>query len=160
MSFGSAEPKGWTHHLVAPTPDSEVKIHYVDCPPTTSSPSSTPKTILLIHGFPQTWYEFRHIIPALTEMGLRVVAVDYRGAGASTRPVGGYDKMTMGKDLGDLVVNVLGLKKVLVLGHDIGSMVAVGMTLQFRDVVEGLMIMGESGAAAVSLSLSRYEDGV
>jgi pimeloyl-ACP methyl ester carboxylesterase len=87
-------------------------------------------------------------------MGLRVIAVDYRGAGASTRPVGGYDKMTMGKDLGDLVVNVLGLKKVLVLGHDIGSMVAVGMTLQFRDVVEGLMIMGESGGR--SIALSRY----
>jgi pimeloyl-ACP methyl ester carboxylesterase len=154
MSFGSAEPNGWTHHLVAPTPDSEVKIHYVDCPPASSSPSSSPKTILLIHGFPQTWYEFRHIIPALTEMGLRVIAVDYRGAGASTRPVGGYDKMTMGKDLGDLVVNVLGLKKVLVLGHDIGSMVAVGMTLQFRDVVEGLMIMGESGGR--SIALSRY----
>lgn len=51
--------------------------------------------------------------------------------------------MTMGKDLGDLMVNVLKLKKVLVLGHDIGSMVAVGLTLQFRELVEGLMIMGE-----------------
>lgn len=75
-------------------------------------------------------------------MGLRVLAVDYRGAGHSTRPREGYDKMTMGEDLG-LLVGKLGVKKVIVLGHDIGSMVAVGMALQFRDTVEGLLIMGE-----------------
>jgi pimeloyl-ACP methyl ester carboxylesterase len=138
------QSKTWSHHLVQVGQDPDVKIHYVDCPPTssTASPSSTSRTLLLIHGFPQTWYEFRHAIPAFTALGLRVIAADYRGAGASSRPIAGYDKMTMGKDLGDLVTTVLKLNKILVLGHDIGSMVAVGLTLQYRDLVEGLMIMG------------------
>lgn len=143
----ATQPTSWTHHLVPPDPSNpDVKIHYVDCPPDashiyTTSSGEPGRTILLIHGFPQTWYEFRHLIPRLTALGLRVIAVDYRGAGASTKPIGGYDKMTMGRDLGLLMRDHLKVERYLVLGHDIGSMVAVGLTLQFRDNVQGLMIM-------------------
>ena len=50
-----------------------------------------PRTMVLLHGFPQTWREWRLVIPALTKRGFRVVAPDYRGAGQSWRPPAGYD---------------------------------------------------------------------
>ncbi len=62
------------------------------------------RTIVLVHGFPQTWWQWRHVIPALAAAGFRVVALDYRGAGHSWRPPGGYDKQTMAQDISKLLV--------------------------------------------------------
>jgi pimeloyl-ACP methyl ester carboxylesterase len=132
------EPSHWTHHLPEVSPG--VKIHYVEVTP--NEPSG--RTIVLIHGFPQTWYEFRHIMQPLADQGLRVVAVDYRGAGASSRPQGGYDKLTMARDIRDLYVEHLGVERAIVFGHDIGSMVAVNLALQFPDNVEKLVAAGQS----------------
>jgi pimeloyl-ACP methyl ester carboxylesterase len=53
------------------------------------------RTIVLLHGFPQTWWEWRYVIPALVAKGFRVVAPDYRGAGHSWRPASGYEKQSM-----------------------------------------------------------------
>jgi pimeloyl-ACP methyl ester carboxylesterase len=52
------------------------------------------RTVVLLHGFPQTWYEWWHVFAPLVDAGFRVVAPDYRGAGHSWRPAGGYDKLT------------------------------------------------------------------
>src|SRR5260370_23893814 len=53
------------------------------------------RTVVLLHGFPQTWWKWHRVIPPLVEAGFRVVAPDYRGAGHSWRPHGGYHKRTM-----------------------------------------------------------------
>jgi pimeloyl-ACP methyl ester carboxylesterase len=74
--------------------------------------------VLLIHGFPQTWYEWRHIMPALADR-FTVIAPDYRGAGNTSRPVAGYDKRTMADDMHELV-RCLGFGKTAIVGHDIG----------------------------------------
>lgn len=63
---------------------------------------------MLEHGFPQTWWQWRPVIPALVEAGFRVVAPDYRGAGQSWRPVAGYDKRTMAGDIRRLLREHLG----------------------------------------------------
>jgi pimeloyl-ACP methyl ester carboxylesterase len=84
-----------------------------------------PRTIVLLHGFPQTWWEWRSVIPELVEAGFRVVAADYRSAGHSGRPACGYDKTTTAGDIHQLVRGHLGIAEPVVLaGHDIGLMVA------------------------------------
>merc|ERR1711971_925431 len=106
-----------------PSTPTEVSIHYLSCsPPSNQKPKGT---ILLIHGFPQTSYQFRHVITPLADAGYTIIAPDYRGAGESSRPRDGYDKLTMAKDLHTLITSHLNIKdKIHVVGHDIGGMVA------------------------------------
>ncbi|MGA2685760.1 MAG: alpha/beta hydrolase [Verrucomicrobiota bacterium] len=78
--------------------------------------------LVLLPGWPETWWEFHKIMPALATQ-YRVIAVDLRGMGGSAKPQGGYDKKNMAEDIYQLV-RLLGYDKVNVAGHDIGSMVA------------------------------------
>ena len=95
-----------------------LRLHYV-----TAGEGARP--VVLLHGFPQTWWEWRHVIPHLVKGGFRVVAPDYRGAGRSWRPHGGYDKRTMAEDIHALLRKHLRIEEpVSVVGHDIGLMVA------------------------------------
>lgn len=99
--------------------------------------------ILLVHGYPQTSYMYRKVIDPLAEAGYYVLAPDYRGAGDSSIPEEGYDKFTMARDLRELYTG-LGVKKVVVVGIDIGSMVATALALQYRDEVIALFASGKS----------------
>jgi pimeloyl-ACP methyl ester carboxylesterase len=78
--------------------------------------------LLLLPGWPQTWWQFHKMMPALAK-SYRVIAVDLRGMGGSSKPQGGYDKKTMARDIYELV-RKLGYDKVDIAGHDIGAMVA------------------------------------
>ena len=131
------------HVLISGTPStpSELFIHYLACPP----PSNTkPKgTIVLIHGFPQTSYQFRHVLTPLSDAGYHVIAPDYRGAGTSSKPRDGYEKTQMAADIHDLVTKHLGIKdKVHIVGHDIGGMVAHAYATRFS-VDTASIAMGE-----------------
>ncbi len=75
--------------------------------------------VMLLHGWPQTWYEWRHVIDLLAGE-YQVVAPDLRGFGYSGKPAAGYDAATMAADLAALS-NHLGLRDVTVLGHDWGA---------------------------------------
>ena len=107
-------------------------IHYISCPP---PPSSEAKgTILLIHGFPQTAYQFRRVIPPLSDKGYHVIVPDYRGAGESSKPNDGYTKDIMARDLHRLITEHEGIKdKIHVVGHDIGGMVAHAYAVQYPE---------------------------
>ena len=94
------------------------------------------KTVVLIHGFPQTWWEWRHVVPLLVQSGFRVVVPDYRGAGQSWRPAAGYDKRTMASDIRNLVKHHLGIDAaVAIVGHDIVLMVAYAYAQMFLEEV-------------------------
>ncbi|KAF7188129.1 Soluble epoxide hydrolase [Pseudocercospora fuligena] len=110
------------------------RLHYVDAAPSTNS-APAKRTILLIHGFPQTSLQWRRVIPHLTSAGCRVIVPDYRGAGNSQAPPsnagtaggvgGGYTKRVMADDLHTLLHSVLKIQgKVHIVGHDIGAMIA------------------------------------
>ncbi|KAL3494128.1 Alpha/Beta hydrolase protein [Aspergillus germanicus] len=100
-----------------------VRISYIDCKPSSTSPLNG--VILLIHGFPQTSYQFRHVIRPLADKGFRVIAPDYRGAGQSSHPSYDYRKTTMARDLFILIQDKLGIKSgIHLVGHDIGGMIA------------------------------------
>jgi pimeloyl-ACP methyl ester carboxylesterase len=108
-----------------------IKLHYVD--------GGSGKTIICLPGWPQTWFSFLNIAPALAQK-YRVLVVDIRGMGTSGKPDAGYDKKTMSKDIYELIIQ-LGLEKVHVLGHDIGGMVAMSMAFNYPYSVEKLVIM-------------------
>lgn len=112
-----------------------LRLHYVTA-------GEGERTVVLIHGFPQTWWEWRHTIPALVAAGYRVVAPDYRGAWHSWRPQGGYDKRTMAEDIQVLLRRHLRIAgPVAVVGHDVGLMVAYAYAQAFRDEVSHLIVM-------------------
>jgi pimeloyl-ACP methyl ester carboxylesterase len=75
--------------------------------------------VMLLHGWPQTWYEWRHVIDLLAGE-YQVVAPDLRGFGYSAKPAAGYDAATMAADL-EALNDHLGLRDVTVLGHDWGA---------------------------------------
>src|SRR3954471_10747837 len=93
-----------------------LRLHYV-------IEGDGPRTIVLLHGFPQTWWEWHGVIAQLAEAGYRVVAPDYRGAGHSWKPQTGYDKLTLAQDIRTLLRDRLDIDGPLVMvGHDIGLM--------------------------------------
>lgn len=112
-----------------------LRLHYVRA-------GTGERTIVLLHGFPQTWWQWRAVIPAFVGAGFQVVAPDYRGAGDSWRPVGGYDKQTMATDIQRLLRVHLGIEGPIVLvGHDIGLMVAYAYARTFRDEISHLVVV-------------------
>lgn len=124
-----------THHKAWIDQEKNVRIHY-------AAVGSGAKTMLLIHGAPQTWYAWRRVIKPLTEAGYRLIIPDYRGAGSSTKPAAGYDKWTMAEDLRELLHTHLQIHEpVAVVGHDVGSMVATAYALRYRNDVRTLTTM-------------------
>lgn len=91
-----------------------VRLHYVE--------GGQGEPLVLLPAWPQTWWEFRHVLPELARH-FRVFAVDVRGMGGSGRPEGGYDKKTMARDIHGFVT-ALGYQDVNIAGHDVGAMVA------------------------------------
>jgi pimeloyl-ACP methyl ester carboxylesterase len=95
--------------------------------------------LVLLPGWPVTWWEFRKIMPLLAQR-YRVIAVDLRGMNLSAKPPSGYDKKTMARDIFELARR-LGYSKINLAGHDIGSMVAFSYAVNFPDAVSKLAIM-------------------
>lgn len=95
---------------------------------------------LLLHGWPQTWWEWRHIIPVLADH-YTVIAPDLRGLGDSSRPLDGYDKKTVARDVWRLVHDHLGHEKFLLVGHDWGGPTAYALAAAHPDAVAKLAIL-------------------
>lgn len=82
--------------------------------------------VLLLHGFPQMWWVWRHQLTALADAGYRAVAMDLRGYGASDKPPRGYDTITLAADAA-AVIRSLGAPSARVVGHDWGAWIAWSM---------------------------------
>jgi pimeloyl-ACP methyl ester carboxylesterase len=100
--------------------------------------------VLLCHGFPESWYSYRHQLPALAEAGLLALAPDMRGYGRSERPEAS-DQYTLMHLVGDMMglLDALSIESAVIVGHDWGAPVAWHAALmrpdRFRAVV-GLSI--------------------
>jgi len=126
---------------ITTTSNEQIRLNYIECAPAPFRRKLG--VILLIHGFPQTSYQFRHVITPLSEDGYRVIAPDYRGAGQSSKPLTGYQKTQMAEDLHILVQEHFGIKeKIHVVGHDIGGMIAFAYASRYPDDVASV-IWGE-----------------
>jgi pimeloyl-ACP methyl ester carboxylesterase len=82
--------------------------------------------VVLLHGFPEFWWAWRHQIVTLADAGYRVAAMDLRGTGASDKPPIGYDVPTLCRDVAGLVRS-LGVDRAVVVGHGVGGSVAWAM---------------------------------
>jgi pimeloyl-ACP methyl ester carboxylesterase len=108
-----------------------VRLHYV------TAGSGDP--VVLLPGWPRTWWEFHKIIPGLAATH-RVIAVDLRGMGESAKPAGGYDKKTMAADIAALIGR-LGHDRADVVGSDIGAMVAFSLAANHPDLVRTVTLL-------------------
>jgi pimeloyl-ACP methyl ester carboxylesterase len=108
-----------------------VSIHYV------AGGKGDP--VILLPGWPETWWEYHKVMPELARTH-RVISVDLRGMGASSKPAEGYDKKTMAADIAALVRS-LGLGKVDIVGHDIGSMVAYAFAANHAELTRRLAML-------------------
>ncbi len=95
--------------------------------------------IVLLHGWPQTWYEWRKLMPALARR-YTVIAPDMRGLGDSSKPATGYDKRTVAEDIYQLV-RQLGFERILLVGHDWGGPVAYAYACAHPSDIRKLAIL-------------------
>ena len=98
--------------------------------------------VLLLHGFPELWYSFRHQLGVLAEAGFRAVAPDLRGYGATDAPAAVHD-YTLMHLAGDIVglVRALNADTAVLVGQDWGSPVATSTALFRPDLVRGLVML-------------------
>jgi pimeloyl-ACP methyl ester carboxylesterase len=113
--------------------NSGVQIHYVIGGGHRGDP------VVLLHGWPQTWYEWRHVMPALAK-NYTVIVPDLRGLGDSSKPVTGYDGKTTAEDIHQLVAQ-LGFKDSFLVGHDLGALVAFSYAAAHPSEVRRLVIL-------------------
>jgi epoxide hydrolase A/B len=87
-------------------------------------------TVVLCHGFPESWYSWRHQLPALAAAGYHAVAPDMRGYGGTDRP-DAVEEYTQLHHVGDMVglLDALGVEHAAIVGHDWGAPVAWNATL-------------------------------
>lgn len=117
---------------------SGIRIHCVGSTPEAAADQGRP-LVVLIHGFPESWYSWRHQLTALTDAGFCPVAIDVRGYGRSDAPpsIGSY---AMSALVGDViaVLDHAGRDQAVVVGHDWGAPVAWNTALMRPDRVSGV----------------------
>jgi pimeloyl-ACP methyl ester carboxylesterase len=123
-------PGAWSHRDVSAN---GTRLHVAEC-------GSGP-LVLLVHGFPEFWWSWRHQLSALARAGYRAVACDLRGYGASDKPPRGYDVFTGSADLSGLI-RALGERSAVVVGQDFGGYLAWATAVLHPDVVAGLVVAG------------------
>ncbi len=117
---------GVRHHFVEL--GGGVTIHVAEAGPADGPP------IMLVHGFPQNWWEWREIIGPLADDGYRVLCPDLRGAGWSSAPDCRYTKVEMADDLA-AVLDRMGVGPVRLVAHDWGGPVSFIMMLRHPERV-------------------------
>src|SRR6516165_10219006 len=105
--------------------------------------------LLLVHGWPQTWYAWRLVMPALAR-DFSVVAPDQRGTGLSGKPPGGYDTGTLASDLVALM-DALGHRRFAVAGHDTGMWIGYALAADHPGRLDRLAV-AEAAMPGVSPS--------
>jgi pimeloyl-ACP methyl ester carboxylesterase len=124
-------PQPWSHQQASVN---GLRLHYVEM-------GSGPLVVLL-HGFPEFWYSWRHQLPALAAAGFRAVSVDLRGYNESDKPTG-----IRNYRLSVLVQDVLGLldhfaaQRAIIVGHDWGGVIAWQLAMSHPERVERLAVL-------------------
>jgi epoxide hydrolase 4 len=111
-----------------------VRLHYVE--------AGSGPLVILLHGFPEFWYCWRHQIPALASAGFHVIAPDMRGYNESEKPRGvrSYDIELLVADVVELIHNA-GADRAIVVGHDWGGAVAWQVAIRHPEVVQRLAVL-------------------
>ena len=108
-----------------------IKLHYVI--------GGHGDPVVLLHGWPETWYAWHKVMPALAKH-YTVIVPDLRGLGDSSKPTTGYDGKTVAEDIHQLVTK-LGYKTIFLVGHDIGTQIAYSYAAAHPTEVKKLAVM-------------------
>jgi pimeloyl-ACP methyl ester carboxylesterase len=119
--------KRFTHHHAAAR---DIKIHYVE--------GGHGKPVLLVPGWPQSWYAWRHVMPSLAN-AYQVIAVDPPGLGESGRP-SSYDTATIAAYI-DAFLHALQLDRIDFVGHDIGAWIGYAYAARHAHKVRRLVLI-------------------
>jgi pimeloyl-ACP methyl ester carboxylesterase len=119
---------GLTHQFVTV---GSVRLHYVE--------AGQGEPVLLIPGWPQNWYAWRHVAPLLVAAQRRVIVLDPRGLGDSEKPEQGYDLDTVAADVHGLIAE-LGLCGIDVVSHDVGSWISYALACAYPADVRRLVL--------------------
>ena len=110
--------------------------------------------LLLVHGWPENWYAWRLLMPALAQ-DFTVIAVDQRGIGLTDKPQDGYDSRTLARDLVALM-DALGHQRFAVVGHDTGYFISYALAADHRDRVDRVALAEVPGPPTLELSPSMF----
>jgi pimeloyl-ACP methyl ester carboxylesterase len=119
---------GWQHHFIE---TNRIRLHCVT--------QGEGELVILLHGFPEFWYSWRHQIPALARH-FKVVVPDLRGYNDSDKPQSGYDLDTLSADIRGLIEG-LGYLRAHIVGHDWGGAIAWHMAQKFPHYLDRLAIL-------------------
>lgn len=125
-----------------------VRIHYVK--------GGEGPAVLMLPGWPETWWAYRKVMPELAKTHTVIVA-DLRGMGSSEMAASGFDKKNMAQDMSELVKQ-LGYDKVDVVGHDIGSMVAFSFAANHPDQTRKLVMLDVGHPSAGYMKIPMLPD--
>lgn len=130
----------------------DVRLHYVT--------GGQGPCVVFLHGWPQTWYMWRDVLPGLMQR-YRVIAVDMRGLGDSSRPTTGYDTRTVAQDIWRLMTDVLDERCFHVVAHDWGGPVAYALAALHRQAVMSMAIFDAPvpGDGSVLTAMGRWHFG-
>ena len=120
----------WTHRFVGANGS---RFHVVE--------AGTGPLVLFLHGFPEYWWAWHELLPAVADAGFRAVAVDLRGYGASDKPPRGYDGYTMAADVTGLI-RALGERTATIVGSGFGGMVGWTAAAFHPKLVRRLVVLG------------------
>lgn len=136
-------PGPWTHRDVSAN---GIRLHVAEL--------GTGPLVLLLHGFPEFWWSWRHQLPALAAAGHRAVAVDLRGYGDSDKPPRGYDLWTLSGDVAGLI-RALGERHADLVGHDWGGILSWCTAALHPRVVRSVAVLAAAHPRAMGQALLR-----
>lgn len=133
-----------------------IRFHVVEAMPAGSVVFADPETplVVLLHGFGDFWWSWRHQLTALAELGYRAVAMDLRGYGDSDKPPRGYDGWTLAGDIAGLV-RALGHTEATLVGHAEGGLVCWATAVLQPRVVRAIGLVSSPHPAALKSSILR-----
>jgi pimeloyl-ACP methyl ester carboxylesterase len=137
----------WTHRMVRAN---GIALHVAEI--------GTGPLVLLLHGFPQFWWAWRRQLVDLADAGFRAVAVDLRGFGASDKPPRGYDSPNLAADMAQLVT-ALGESEAMIVGTDLGGLLAWTMAANHPKVVRRLVVLGAAHPLRLRAAVSGRDPG-
>ncbi|TSE00822.1 alpha/beta hydrolase [Skermania sp. ID1734] len=113
--------------------------------------------VVMLHGFADFWWSWRHQMAALAEAGFRAVAVDLRGYGDSDKPPRGYDGWTLAGDIAGLI-RALGHSNATLLGHSDGGLVCWATAVLHPRVVRSIALISSPHPIALKHGVLRDND--
>ncbi|MFF9646429.1 alpha/beta fold hydrolase [Kitasatospora aureofaciens] len=127
-----------------PAPSADLRHRTIEAPAGRLhlAEQGTGPLVLLVHGFPESWYSWRRQLPALATAGYRAVALDVRGYGRSSKPAApdAYRMLDLVED-NVALVRALGEERAVIVGHDWGSSIAAASALLHPEVFRAVGLL-------------------